>query len=299
MPDQMMCSFARCNALKLRPPLKVHGGKYYLARQIIAELPHLSHFCEPFAGGASVLLNLVPEDWKRRCQNDLDPKRANLFLVLRDRSEEFIALLEEISYCRESFEEAKNHDELRLPFDPITCNDAMNAAVDYFVRMRMSRGGLGTAFAWSERLRGGQPGDLNAWCTMRDGDSGLRAISLQVQGVEITCSDACDLLAAWGQDSSFLFYLDPPYMHTTRTATKAYGSFEIDTAKHRQIAELANNAQAAIAISGYDSEEYNFWFKDWKRIAWEMPVHAGQSSRKRYKIEVLWLNAHKWQTSIH
>jgi len=40
----------------LTPPLKVHGGKAYLARRIVElmkDVPHV-HFVEPFFGGGSI-----------------------------------------------------------------------------------------------------------------------------------------------------------------------------------------------------------------------------------------------------
>jgi hypothetical protein len=35
----------------LTPPLKWHGGKHYLARQVVALMPSHLHYVEPFAGG--------------------------------------------------------------------------------------------------------------------------------------------------------------------------------------------------------------------------------------------------------
>jgi len=43
-------------AKRLIPPLKWHGGKHYLAPQVVARMPPHRHYVEPFAGGLSVLL---------------------------------------------------------------------------------------------------------------------------------------------------------------------------------------------------------------------------------------------------
>lgn len=48
----------------------------------------------------------------------------------------------------------------------------------------MSRGGNGDAFAWSERLRGGKPGDLNGWETRLEM---LPALAQRIASVEFRC----------------------------------------------------------------------------------------------------------------
>ncbi len=41
---------------KLRPPVKRHGGKHYLAARIIEMIPSHIHYVEPYFGGGAVLL---------------------------------------------------------------------------------------------------------------------------------------------------------------------------------------------------------------------------------------------------
>ena len=67
----------------MRPPVKWHGGKRYLAGRIVTLFPPHRVYLEPFGGGASVLLNKPPVDVET--YNDIDLRISRLFKVLRDQ----------------------------------------------------------------------------------------------------------------------------------------------------------------------------------------------------------------------
>jgi DNA adenine methylase len=106
--------------------------------------------------------------------------------------------------------------------------DAMDGAVRFVVRRRMSRGGLESHFAWSERLRGGRPGDLNAWETIKVESP---RVADRLRGVERCQAPAVEVIREHDSPGTF-HYCDPPYLHETRTARGAY-RYEMTTAKHR------------------------------------------------------------------
>jgi DNA adenine methylase len=165
-------------------------------------------------------------------------------------------------------------------------DEELQAAVRFIVRTRMSRGGLGRNFAWSDRLRGGRPGDVNAWETFKA--RGLRRVARRLQGVELLCADAVEMIRDHdGPDT--LFYLDPPYVHSTRTAPDAY-AFEMGDDRHRRLIEAVLSLKGMVAISGYANRLYEQALGDWDRAEFDMPNHAGQTRQKQRRVEVLWMN---------
>ncbi len=73
--------------VKLRPPVKWHGGKHYLAERIIACFPPHRVYLEPFGGAASVLLNKPPAEVE--AYSDLDLRITRLFRVLQKQGSSF------------------------------------------------------------------------------------------------------------------------------------------------------------------------------------------------------------------
>jgi DNA adenine methylase len=262
---------------KLRSPIKWHGGKSYLARRIIALFPSHRVYVEPFAGGLSVLLN-KPQTG-REVVGDLNTSLINFWVTLRDHPS-LRERLDETEYNASSFASAKEQAEN-------SCGIA--CAWAFLVRNRMSRGGLGKDFAWSERLRGKRraggpvPGELNAWDTIR---SELPGIVERIQDVEIYGYDAVQLIRS--EDApGVLFYCDPPYCHETRTHKKAY-AHEMSLDQHAELLSVLKNCQGKVILSGYANPLYDDVLVGWNRHIFEMPNHSGQGKTKQRRVEVLW-----------
>jgi DNA adenine methylase len=161
----------------------------------------------------------------------------------------------------------------------------VTAAARFIVRHRFSRGGLGKTFAWSDRLRGGQPGDLNAWETILDE---LPRIAARLEGVEIHHAAALELIRRH-DGAATLFYLDPPYLPESRTARKTY-AHEMSSQDHSSLLDTIARARGMIVLSGYRSALYDRALKSWESHEIELPNNAGQGRTKQRRTEVLWLN---------
>jgi DNA adenine methylase len=265
---------------QLRSPLKWHGGKSYIAGWINAMFPPHRAYVEPFAGGLSVLLN------KRRSAvevaGDLDSDLMRFWTCVRDESADLIRGLEIVEYTRDAFEEAC---ELMGSHDLDATNTTVEAAEAFLIRNRMSRVGYGRDFAQSKRLRGGQPGDKNAWDTIR---KILPTAANRLRHVELYRADAFDLIGRYDNHDT-LFYLDPPYMHETRTARRAY-AHEMSDDAHIRLLDTILDVNGMVVLSGYHNPLYDHVLREWERHEFERPNDSGQTKVKTRRTEVLWLN---------
>lgn len=269
---------------KLRGPLKWHGGKQYDCRRIVAMMPPHKVYNEPYFGGGAVLLNKPRAETE--FASDLDPELA-LFWEVVAREDRFWQMRERLyfnKYSKETFALAKSWVEHReIPLDQIAKADF---AAFYLMRNRMSRGGMCKDFAWSDRLRGGQPGEVNAYETML---TEIIAVHMRMKTVRVRGLHAPEAIRETDSIDT-LHYLDPPYPKETRTHKTAYGPFEMSDEQHDQLLSVAVGCSGWVMISGYDNDLYNARLKGWSKARWTRANHSGQGKVKQKRTEILWAN---------
>ena len=83
-----------------------------------------------------------------------------------------------------------------------------------------------------------------------------------------------------------LFYLDPPYVASTRVFTKMY-SHEMNDDAHRGFIDLIKSLKGKVVLSGYPSPLYTNLLENsgWRRVDKRAIVNNGGS-----RIESLWLS---------
>jgi DNA adenine methylase len=263
--------------MKLRPPVKWHGGKHYLASRIIDLFPEHRIYLEPFGGAASILLNKPRVDVE--AYNDLDLRITRLFRVLRDQGEEFANKLMFTPYSEAEFEACAEYPDEATDLDKALCD---------FVRWRQSFGGQGKSWSCTTtRARGGIAGDVNSWWSAIEL---LPEIIARLQCVEILHRPAIDAIKKFDHPEG-LIYCDPPYVHGTRAkgSRDIYG-FEMTDEDHRQLAAVLRSCQSKIVLSGYPSELYGELYSGWRTVDFEMANHSAGGGSKRRMIERVWMN---------
>lgn len=274
-----------------RPALRYFGGKSLLAPWIIAHFPRHRAYCEPFGGGASVLLQKPRSPVET--YNDLDGQVVNFFRVLRERPDELIGLLELTPYARA---------ELELALEPLDIDsDPLEAARRFFVACWMTIGG-------NKERRGQSVGNWRYVKSLGDkwGKSPagywrvdhLRAVAERLMGVQIECRDAL-YVAAHMDTPETLTYLDPPYLPGTWSqAGRHKYAFELSEEDHARLAEVAKSLEGYCLISGYPSELYAdlYELEGWVRVQTEARVNSSRANRERpaMRTECLWISPRTW-----
>jgi DNA adenine methylase len=87
-----------------------------------------------------------------------------------------------------------------------------------------------------------------------------------------------------------LFYLDPPYLHQTRTTTHEYGEYEMGEDDHRRLLELIVQAEGKVMLSGYRSALYDGLLAGWARHDFDLPNNAAGGASKRRMTECVFCN---------
>jgi DNA adenine methylase len=263
--------------MPIRPPVKWHGGKRYLAKEIIKYFPPHRVYLEAFGGGASVLLNKPPVEVES--YNDLDLRITRLFRVLRDQGDKFVDKARFVPYSQVEFEAAASY--------PIAATDLDMALCD-FVRWRQSFGGKGQSWSHSTgRARGGMAGDVNAWWTAIEM---LPQIIDRIRRVQILCLSAFDAIPRFDHPEG-LIYCDPPYVHDTRERnSRAVYHAEMTDGDHRKLASVLKGCKSKVVLSGYPSALYNELYAGWRVETFDIANHAAGGREKGRETECLWLN---------
>jgi len=274
-------------------PLKWHGGKHYLARRVVALMPRHLHYCEPYFGGGAVLLERDPNDRRlwvsgeasragvSEVVGDLNGDLVNFWRVLRspEHFPGFARMCQAIPLARAEWEQAGG--VLRSGADTVA------RAWAFFVRCRQSRAGAFKGFTGltRNRTRRGVNGNASEWLGAVDG---LAAVHARLQPVVVEHLPAPELIRREDTPGT-LFYLDPPYLHETRAATKVY-RYEMIEADHRELLDLLQTVKGKVILSNYPSELYDTALASWNRHTFDLPNNAAGGKNKRRMTEVVWCN---------
>jgi DNA adenine methylase len=271
----------------LKPnPLKWHGGKSYLANWILGFEPKdCVHYVEPYFGGGAVLF--AREPGKSEYVNDLNSNLTLFWRYLQDPVA-FDVLKRRLEATPLSEREFKKAQDI-LASKPRPA-DTTERAWAFFVVARQSRQGLLEDFATMSRnrTRRGMNEQASSWLSAIEG---LPDAHERLRGVVVACKPALEVIRQQDGPKTW-FYLDPPYLHETRTATDAYSRFEMGFDDHVELLETLTGISGKFALSGYPSALYNDFASSfgWRMESTVIDNKSSSKKKKDSKVECLWMN---------
>ena len=257
-------------------------------------MPKHLHYVEPFGGGMAVLLAKDPCDpqfqwgeksYEQGCSevvNDLNRELMNFWKVLQDPDtfEQFQRVVEVTPFAQEEWGNALTR---MIPKDKID----VEAAVAFFIRCRQSRAGNFKSFATlsRNRTRRMMNEQASAWMNCI---AGLPDVHERLRRVVILCDDAMKVIRQEDGDKT-LFYLDPPYVHHTRSTINVY-QHEMEEEHHEELLETVLACEGKVMLSGYPNELYDKRLKNWNRHDRQIDNKVSGAKSKAKMTESLWCN---------
>ena len=255
----------------MRPALRYHGGKWKLAPWVIEHFPEHRIYVEPYGGAASVLLR------KSRAYaevyNDLDGEIVNFFRVVRDRGPELAHYLKLTAFARQEFLNAYQTSD-----DPLV--RAARTVMKSFMGWGSDSIRRKSGFRADSQRSGTTP--AHDWVSYAEK---LPVLTERFSGVVIEQRPALDVIRN-NDTPNTLFYVDPPYVHSTRSgiSNKAY-RYEMSDKEHEDLSSLLKSVRGKVVLSAYPSDLYHALYGDWYHTE-----RASLADGARKRTEVLWMN---------
>jgi DNA adenine methylase len=282
-------------ASRVKQPLKTFGGKKYLAPQIVALMPRHKHYVEPFAGGLAVLLARDPMDerlfWPdtvgvSEVVNDVHQDLTAFWKVMRDEKmfRQFLRRVEGTPFSETAYKEAAEMIEAG-EFDSV-----VTQAWAFFVCCRQSLAGRMAGFTGitKTRTRAGMNNEVSAWLSAVEG---LPAVHERLKRVLVLDGrDGADVIRSQDAEST-LYYIDAPYIASTRTAPKVY-RHEMSDDDHARLIQTLVLIEGKAMVSHYRHPVYDALHErhGWRRVDFDLANHASGAKLKRRVVESLWMN---------
>ena len=257
---------------KYRQVLKYPGSKWLLARKLVDFVPEHHTYCEPFAGSMAMLFSKEPSPIE--IVNDLDSEVVNLFQCIQQDSERLARLLLTTPYSREVYDQQ---------FDSYHgYASRYQRAAGFLIRCWQGHGfrQTGVKVGWKNDVQGREKMyALWNWYRLPEW---VVEVAERLRMVQIESRPALEVIERFDFDNVFM-YLDPPYLLETRRARQY--AHEMSETDHKELLQVITHSKAKIMISGYASDMYDDYLREWIRMEFRGSAEHGGTRQ-----EVVWMN---------
>lgn len=247
--------------------LNYPGSKWRMANSIIDIMPKHETYVEPFFGSGAVFFNKPPA--KIETINDMDSRVINFFRVCRDNPDELIRKIQFTPHSREEYQLSY----IKSP-DPI--EDARRLMIRCWQAIGAKTSDI---TGWRSLIDPNGPDTSKEWDEIWQR---IEAVATRLKDAQIENQDAIKLLERYNR-GNVLTYVDPPYLLETRS--KRHYKHEYTDGDHEALLDCLVDFNGLAIISGYESNMYNSYLKDWSKIYINANAEAGAK-----RTEVLWTN---------
>lgn len=260
-----------------KSPISRVGGKYRLADKIISLFPEHTLYVEVFGGAGHILFKKPPS--KVEIYNDIDRNLVCFFSAVKDKNlcEKLYDRLEATPYSRDVFNKCLHNLSLEVISD-------LERAYCFSVVNGQCFGGL--MEKWGISIK-----DNRTAMGFHNKRKLLATACERLRGVQLECKDFRYILKRYDRPDT-LFYLDPPYVHNTRSSRKLYDNERVDT-DHAELVDMLLNLKGKAILSGYDTQIYDRLVSaGWEKIdLGDMAISLNKRVDKKrvYKREFVWV----------
>lgn len=264
----------------MRGVLKYPGSKWLLAKEFVSMIPEHHSYVEPYFGSGAILFNKPISDIET--VNDLDSDVTNLFRCIRQDSERIARIVAATPYSREEYDNQylDNHGQA----------DPFQKAVSFLIRSWQGHGFRTGKYkgGWKKDVIGRERAyALWSWYRLPEW---IIDVAERLRRVQIENRPALEVIEGFNREGVFM-YIDPPYLLETRKAHQY--KYEMTDAEHVELLEMLLKSKAKIMLSGYDSDLYDDYLKNWEKRMFDSHTEYGKKRK-----EVVWLNYEGNQMSL-
>lgn len=250
-----------------KAPVNYYGGKGGQLNHILSAFPvdGWDKYLEPYGGSGVVLLNKPKVDIE--VWNDLNDELFALYTVL-SQNHTFKRFIERCHLT-------PYHEKIRSVIKASKPTDIVDIAFRFWYLNRTSYNGIG-GFKCNLHVRRHMPKSISDYLSSIDG---LEGFFNRWSTVQVFSRNALPLIKKYDREG-WLFYLDPPYVQSTRKSNARYKVDQKDDHHIELVGILKELKHAKVCLSGYDNDIY-------KALNWNTTQYTAPNSSS---IETLWMN---------
>lgn len=262
------------------------GGKGSQLADLLPLIPETRGYVEPFGGGGSVLMNRPPS--KLEVYNDLNGEIVNLFRVIQSNAmfAGFQLMVDYTLWSKDEFRKAiaiqKNADQATM----------IERAWALYVIQNQGISGTHSKSEgnWSRSKLDNK--NCDKWSRLKER---LEPVHKRFMGVQIDSQDALKCIQYWDAED-VTFYIDPPYVLSTREGSGKQYEEEMEDDDHRQLVEVLLQVSGPVVLSGYDHpiyeplQEAGWDLHKYKARASTKVASAAAGEGKPERVECVWRN---------